>query len=92
VLLFILISMMVLSGGAWVYVSKREHLLSVLLSLEYMRLRIFMLLILIFEGSDLFYGMIYITFTACEGALGLSVLVIMRRTHGGDFFKTFNLF
>jgi len=83
---------MVLSGGAWVYVSKREHLLSVLLSLEYMRLRIFMLLILIFEGRDLFYGMIYITFTACEGALGLSVLVIMRRTHGGDFFKTFNLF
>jgi NADH-ubiquinone oxidoreductase chain 4L len=63
----------------------------VLLSLEYIRLRIFILLVLIFEGRDLFYGIIYITFTACEGALGLSVLVMMRRTHGGDFFRTFNL-
>lgn len=90
--LFIFISAVVLAGGAWVYTSKREHLLSVLLSLEYMGLGIFILLVIIFEGSDLFYGIVYITFTSCEGALGLSVLVIMRRTHGGDFFKTFNLF
>lgn len=39
----------------------------------------------------MYYSLIYITFTACEGALGLSILVIIRRTHGGDYFKTFNI-
>ena len=41
---------------------------------------------------DLYYGLIYITFAACEGALGLSILVIIRRTHGGDYFFNINLF
>ncbi len=75
-----------------VFCSKREHLLSVLLRLEYISLRIYLGLLIYFNFRDLFYSLIYITFTACEGALGLSILVIMRRTHGGDYFKTFNIY
>jgi NADH-ubiquinone oxidoreductase chain 4L len=75
-----------------VFSSKREHLLSVLLRIEYISLGIYLIFISYLRGGDLFYSLIYITFTACEGALALSVLVIMRRTHGGDYFKTFNLF
>jgi len=41
--------------------------------------------------SPLYYSLIYIILAACEGALGLSVLINMRRTHGGDYFKSFNL-
>jgi NADH-ubiquinone oxidoreductase chain 4L len=63
----------------------------VLLRLEYMTLGVFVLLLMTMELGSLFYALLYITFTACEGALGLSVLVIMRRTHGGDYFKRFNL-
>jgi NADH-ubiquinone oxidoreductase chain 4L len=70
--------------------SKREHLLSVLLRLEYVTLGIYLIILMGFCGSDIFYSLVYITFTACEGALGLSILVIIRRTHGGDYFKTFN--
>lgn len=50
-----------------------------------------MVLLIIMELGGLFYALLYITFTACEGALGLSILIIIRRTHGGDYFKRFNL-
>jgi len=39
----------------------------------------------------MFYSLIYLIFRACEGALGLSILVTIRRTHGGDNFNIFNL-
>ena len=77
-------------SGIWVYSSKREHLLSILLRLEYVRLGVYLMLVLRLTDRDLFYSLLYITFTACEGALGLSILVIISRTHGGDYFKTFN--
>jgi len=48
--------------------------------------------LVILNVQDLFYSLIFITFTACEGALGLSILVIIGRTHGGDYFKTFSFF
>lgn len=76
--------------GLIIFSSKREHLLSVLLRLEYISLGIF----IIFLGSlivrDLFYSLYYLVFTACEGALGLSILILINRVYGGDYFKTFN--
>ena len=83
---------MIVFSGLWVFSSKREHLLSVLLSLEYIILGIYFITLLILAPQDLFFSLVFITFTACEGALGLSILVIIRRTHGGDYFKTFNIF
>jgi NADH:ubiquinone oxidoreductase subunit K len=56
-----------------------------------MALGIFLMIFYFIGGGELFYSLIYITFAACEGALGLSILVIIRRTHGGDYFKSFNL-
>lgn len=81
----------ILISGLVVFSSKREHLLSVLLRIEYIRLGIYLIIMVGLGEKDLFYSLIYITFTACEGAMALSVLVIMRRTHGGDYFKSFNL-
>jgi len=40
---------------------------------------------------SLLFILVYLTFTACEGALGLSVLVRIRRTHGDDYFISFHL-
>lgn len=50
-----------------------------------------MIMLIMVELGSLFYALLYITFTACEGALGLSILIMIRRTHGGDYFKRFNL-
>jgi len=82
---------LILFSGGLIFIYKREHLLSALLRLEFMRLGIFYCLIIFLGLRDLFYSLIYLTFTACEGALGLGVLVVIRRTHGGDYFKVFSV-
>lgn len=71
--------------------SKREHLLIVLLRIEYFILGCFFLINLTMGLNDLFLSLIFIVFTACEGALGLAILIIIRRTHGSDYFKSFSI-
>jgi NADH-ubiquinone oxidoreductase chain 4L len=73
-----------------VFSSWREHLLVSLLSLEFIVLGIFFIF---FNRLNfgVFYSLFYLVVTACEGALGLSILVVISRSWGGDFFKSFNL-
>nr|YP_009652404.1 NADH dehydrogenase subunit 4L [Sinella curviseta]QAU56475.1 NADH dehydrogenase subunit 4L [Sinella curviseta] len=77
--------------GVLLYSSTREHLLTALLSLEFMVLGIFFSLIFSLSNICLFYSLFYLIITACEGALGLSILVAMGRSHGGDYFKLLGL-
>nr|YP_009753960.1 NADH dehydrogenase subunit 4L [Dicranocentrus wangi]QIT06441.1 NADH dehydrogenase subunit 4L [Dicranocentrus wangi] len=90
--LLVLVSLLGVFCGFLVFCSTREHLLSVLLSLEFMVICIFFLFLLSFFYGGGYYSLIYLIMAACEGALGLSVLVVMGRTHGGDYFKCFNVF
>lgn len=78
-------------SGIWVFSYKREHILSILLSLEYIVITIYFITRISMYNYDRFYSLVYLTFTACEGALGLSVLVIISRTHGGDYLKSFRI-
>uniref|UniRef100_A0AAU7YTT1 NADH-ubiquinone oxidoreductase chain 4L n=1 Tax=Conchapelopia togamaculosa TaxID=3154050 RepID=A0AAU7YTT1_9DIPT len=80
-------------SGVMVFVSNRKHLLSTLLSLEFIVLGLFLFLfmylnMLNYEG---FFSMMFLTFSVCEGALGLSILVSMIRTHGNDYFNSFSI-
>nr|QNJ33950.1 NADH dehydrogenase subunit 4L [Medetera sp. Qilemoge-2020] len=79
--------------GILVFVLNRKHLLSMLLSLEFMVLGLFSLLFfcLLTFGFQEFFSMMFLTFTVCEGALGLSILVSLIRTHGNDYFQTFSI-
>nr|YP_009537996.1 NADH dehydrogenase subunit 4L [Litinga mimica]AYN60739.1 NADH dehydrogenase subunit 4L [Litinga mimica] len=79
--------------GNMIFVSKYKHLLIVLMSLEFMVLSIFflMLLYLMMIDYNLYMMMVFLVFSVCEGALGLSILVSMIRTHGNDYFQSFNL-
>nr|WNH42458.1 NADH dehydrogenase subunit 4L [Neoperla juxtadidita] len=79
--------------GSWVFASKRKHLLLTLLSLEFMVLSLFMFLFIYLNilYCELFFSMVFLTFSVCEGALGLSILVSMIRTHGNDYFQTFSV-
>nr|YP_007026042.1 NADH dehydrogenase subunit 4L [Spodoptera exigua]AFQ31567.1 NADH dehydrogenase subunit 4L [Spodoptera exigua]QMQ99640.1 NADH dehydrogenase subunit 4L [Spodoptera exigua]QTZ20308.1 NADH dehydrogenase subunit 4L [Spodoptera exigua]UDP55410.1 NADH dehydrogenase subunit 4L [Spodoptera exigua]CAB4246800.1 unnamed protein product [Spodoptera exigua] len=79
--------------GNLIFVSKHKHLLIVLLSLEFIVLSIFFFLLvyLIFIEYDMYMLMLFLVFSVCEGALGLSILVSMIRTHGNDYFQSFNL-
>nr|YP_009406988.1 NADH dehydrogenase subunit 4L [Typhlatya monae]ASA39524.1 NADH dehydrogenase subunit 4L [Typhlatya monae] len=75
------------------FVGARKHFLSTLLSLEYIMLSIFWLMsvIMVNLGGDLYFILFFLTLAACEGALGLALLVSMVRTHGSDNFSSFSV-
>nr|YP_010157547.1 NADH dehydrogenase subunit 4L [Pasiphila chloerata]QRG01695.1 NADH dehydrogenase subunit 4L [Pasiphila chloerata] len=79
--------------GNLIFVSKQKHLLIVLLSLEFMVLSVFFIFLMYLSmiNYDLYMLMVFLVFSVCEGALGLSILVSMIRTHGNDYFQSFNL-
>nr|YP_009364580.1 NADH dehydrogenase subunit 4L [Junonia vestina]YP_010417592.1 NADH dehydrogenase subunit 4L [Junonia villida]ARH11467.1 NADH dehydrogenase subunit 4L [Junonia vestina]USF17686.1 NADH dehydrogenase subunit 4L [Junonia villida]USF17699.1 NADH dehydrogenase subunit 4L [Junonia villida]USF17829.1 NADH dehydrogenase subunit 4L [Junonia villida]USF17842.1 NADH dehydrogenase subunit 4L [Junonia villida] len=90
--MWLIIFMMFLFGNM-IFVSKHKHLLIVLLSLEFMVLSIFFFLMMYLMMLDynMHMLMVFLVFSVCEGALGLSILVSMIRTHGNDYFQSYNL-
>nr|UBA16568.1 NADH dehydrogenase subunit 4L [Papilio epycides] len=87
------IVMLMFIFGNMIFISKHKHLLVVLLSLEFIVLSIFFLMVIFFNyiEYDMYMLMIFLLFSVCEGALGLSILVSMIRTHGNDYFQSFSL-
>nr|AND96233.1 NADH deshydrogenase subunit 4L [Onthophagus bonasus] len=75
------------------FTMKRKHLLLMLLSLEFIILSLFfnLFLYLAYYYFEYFFSMIFLTMSVCEGALGLAILVSLIRTHGNDYFSTFNV-
>nr|YP_010389704.1 NADH dehydrogenase subunit 4L [Fundulus lima]UPT34478.1 NADH dehydrogenase subunit 4L [Fundulus lima] len=73
----------------------RTHLLSALLCLEGMMLTLFIALslwTLEFNSTNFALSpMILLTFSACEAAAGLALLVATARTHGTDRLQSLNL-
>nr|AND96754.1 NADH deshydrogenase subunit 4L [Onthophagus longimanus] len=80
-------------SGLMSFVMKRKHLLLMLLSLEFIILSLFfnLFMYLSFFYFEYFFSMVFLTMSVCEGALGLGVLVLLIRTHGNDYFNTFNI-
>lgn len=79
--------------GNIIFIRKYKHLLIVLLRLEFIVLRIFFFLILFlsFIEYDIYMLIRFLVFSVCEGVLGLSILVLIIRTYGNDYFQRFNL-
>nr|QDP18109.1 NADH dehydrogenase subunit 4L [Sphenarium purpurascens] len=89
----LLTSLLIYFSGVFVFSSKRKHLLIVLLSLEYIVLSLFMIIVinLFSYNYDYYFPVVFLVFSVCEGALGLSILVSMIRSYGNDFFNSFSL-
>nr|QNG56219.1 NADH dehydrogenase subunit 4L [Pediacus sp. MJ-2020] len=79
--------------GLFVFSSKRKHLLLMLLSVEFVVLVLYlnMFMYLMLMNYELFFLMIYLTMSVCEGVLGLSLLVSMIRVHGNDYVLSFSM-
>uniref|UniRef100_UPI0030FF1982 NADH dehydrogenase subunit 4L n=1 Tax=Coladenia agnioides TaxID=2866479 RepID=UPI0030FF1982 len=79
--------------GNMIFISKHKHLLIMLLSLEFIVLSIFLLMVMFLMNIefDMYMLMVFLVFSVCEGALGISILVSMIRSHGNDYFQSFNL-
>nr|AZQ21161.1 NADH dehydrogenase subunit 4L [Rhaetus westwoodii] len=71
----------------------RKHVLLMLLSLEFVVVSLFLGLYvyLCVFGWEFYFLMVYLTISVCEGALGLSILVLLMRTYGNDYMESFNL-
>nr|WGO58090.1 NADH dehydrogenase subunit 4L [Rhabdoblatta orlovi] len=79
--------------GIWIFSSNRKHLLATLLSLEFIVLILYSILYNYLElfNYELYFSMVFLTFSVCEGALGLSILVSMIRGYGNDFFNAYSM-
>ncbi|KAH8361273.1 hypothetical protein KR093_010823, partial [Drosophila rubida] len=79
--------------GLFCFVSNRKHLLSMLLRLEFIVLVLFLILFIYLNliNFENYFSIIFLTFRVCEGALGLSILVSIIRTHGNDYFQSFRI-
>ncbi len=80
--------------GIFSFVFSSKHLLNMLLRLEYLVLVLFLLIFfyLSYFGLDIYFSLYFLTFSVCEGVLGLSILVSIIRRHGNDYFLRFSLF
>nr|QUO98734.1 NADH dehydrogenase subunit 4L [Pseudolimnophila brunneinota] len=80
-------------SGTMSFVLHSKHLLAMLLSLEVIVLSLFtyMYIYLNMYNFESFFSMMFLVFCVCEGALGLSILVSMIRTHGNDYFNSFSI-
>nr|VFU78602.1 NADH dehydrogenase subunit 4l [Proasellus margalefi] len=68
--------------GAISFISNSKHLLVALISLEYMVLMVFATMVIFHQVTMLMLA--FLTISVCEGALGLSILVIFTQTYGSD--------
>nr|YP_010535320.1 NADH dehydrogenase subunit 4L [Coptosoma variegatum]UYA97859.1 NADH dehydrogenase subunit 4L [Coptosoma variegatum] len=70
-----------------------KHLLLALLSLEFLILSIYLLLFtyLYIFGYELYFSVLFLIFSVCEGALGLSILVNFVRHSGNDYLSSISV-
>nr|QWB85725.1 NADH dehydrogenase subunit 4L [Stenodryas sp. N127] len=91
-MMILIVSVFMFFFGLIVYSSKRKHLLLMLLSLEFIVLSLYLNMFFYVSQFvyEYFFLMIFLTFSVCEGVLGLSMLVSMIRVWGNDYILSFS--
>nr|YP_010585909.1 NADH dehydrogenase subunit 4L [Glossosoma caudatum]UZZ43632.1 NADH dehydrogenase subunit 4L [Glossosoma caudatum] len=87
------ISIFMFMAGFFIFSINRGHLLIILLSLEFMVLSLFLMLLMYLNSMDMevYFLMLFLIFSVCEGVLGISILISMIRTHGNDYVHNYNI-
>nr|YP_009643489.1 NADH dehydrogenase subunit 4L [Dysdercus decussatus]APO08932.1 NADH dehydrogenase subunit 4L [Dysdercus decussatus] len=80
-------------SGVLVFCFNHKHLLLTLFSLEYLVLFLYFIfnIFLMLSGFEIYFILIFLIFSVCEGALGLGVLVSMIRSHGNDYLSSLSV-
>nr|YP_010586520.1 NADH dehydrogenase subunit 4L [Pseudostenophylax fumosus]UZZ44321.1 NADH dehydrogenase subunit 4L [Pseudostenophylax fumosus] len=89
---FIMISYLI---SNFMFSLNRKHLLIILLSLELMVLNLFFFMYvytLLNLMNSVYFLIMFMVLTVCEGVLGISILVYMIRIHGKDYVMVFSVF
>ncbi|YP_009239944.1 NADH dehydrogenase subunit 4L (mitochondrion) [Myzus persicae] len=88
--LFILVLMFMLFSGVLFYIFNFNHLLMMLLGLEYLLLILSLLFLLNLMMFIKQYVLLLVFFIFCisESVLGLTILILMVRMYGNDYLKS----
>ena len=72
---------------------KQKHLLIILISLEFIIVGLFLLIIVFFRvfNYEYYFRMLFLSVRVCERVLGLSIMVRLIRVYGNDYFQSFNI-
>lgn len=92
-MILLFLGIIIFIGGVYSFISFRKFLLNILLRLEFIILRFFFILFkfLLLGREGEYILMMFLVFVVCEGALGLSILVRIIRTHGNNYFQSFGI-
>ncbi|YP_002323939.1 NADH dehydrogenase subunit 4L (mitochondrion) [Acyrthosiphon pisum] len=88
--LFILVVMFMLFSGVLFYIFNFNHLLMMLLGLEYLLLILSLLFLMNLMMFIKQYILLLVFFIFCisESVLGLTILILMVRMYGNDYMKS----
>lgn len=89
---FIIVSYLI---SNFIFSLNRKHLLIILLRLELIVLNLFFytyIYLLLNLLNRVYFLVIFIVLTVCEGVLGVSILVYMIRVHGKDYVSVYRIF
>nr|QJW34315.1 NADH dehydrogenase subunit 4L [Schoutedenia ralumensis] len=88
--LFILVLLFMLFSGILFYIFNFNHLLMMLLGLEFLLLVLFMFFYmnLMMYIKQYFLLIIFFIFCISESVLGLTILILMVRFYGNDYLKS----
>nr|ADA69799.1 NADH dehydrogenase subunit 4L [Sphaeroma serratum] len=84
--IIILTALMMIIAGILKFISSWEHLLATLITLEFIALSLFLNMTSLpsIVNDDSFNSLFFLAIAVCEGALGLSILVLYARSKGHD--------
>nr|YP_010586182.1 NADH dehydrogenase subunit 4L [Eubasilissa splendida]UZZ43944.1 NADH dehydrogenase subunit 4L [Eubasilissa splendida] len=87
---FIMINYLI---GNFLYSLNRKHLLIILLSLEFIMLNLFFMIYLytVSVGNSMYFMVLFMVLSVCEGVLGISILMYMIRIFGNDYVRIFSV-
>lgn len=91
--IIVFIPIVIIFCGIWGFITYNKHILNSLLRLEFIILGVFWLIRiqLTLVGREIYFSLFFLTLAACEGSLGLTMLILVVRSHGNDVFSRFNL-
>nr|YP_010311862.1 NADH dehydrogenase subunit 4L [Planusocoris schaeferi]UNA71170.1 NADH dehydrogenase subunit 4L [Planusocoris schaeferi] len=80
-------------SGLMIFSFSHKHMLLSLFSLEYLVLILFLsfFIFIMNFGYEMYFVLVFLVFSVCEGALGLSILVNMIRSHGNELLSSMSI-
>nr|AML26519.1 NADH dehydrogenase subunit 4L [Staphylinidae sp. BMNH 1274674] len=89
----VMISLIMYMCGIVSFSINRKHLLLMLLSLEFIMISLYFFIVIYLSSFnfEMYFCLIFLTMSVCEGVLGLAVLVSLIRFSGNDYFQSLSV-